>query len=284
MAPCRTLPSLTERLSLFAAAVLLLTAPLVPSSADTALSLAPLPHVKHRLAVIAHRGGASLGPENTFAAFRKAIKLGVDYVEIDVRVTHDHALVVMHDRTVDRTTNGTGAVADLDLDVLRRLDAGVKFSPAFAGAKIPTFGNVLDLFRGRMNLYLDHKEGSILQIVSLLRAHGMLRQVVIYDGIDEAREWQRVAPGLPVMISVPEQYRHEADLPDLVKLLGVEILDGHFLEWTAPLVVAAHRAGAKVYVDNLGVGDNEEGYRHAIDMGVDGIQTDHPDKLLTFLR
>jgi glycerophosphoryl diester phosphodiesterase len=278
---------LSTRPSLFLAAVLLLTAPLIFSSADvtsSTLPLAPLPHVKHRIAVIAHLGGATLAPENTLASFRACIKLGIDFVEMDVRETHDHALVVMHDRTVDRTTNGTGAVADLDLDVLRRLDAGSKFSPAFAGTKIPIFEDILDLCHNRINIYLDHKEGSIREIVALLRAHDMLKQVVIYDGVDEAREWQRVAPGLPVMISVPDQYKHEADLPDLVKLLHLEILDGHFLEWTAPLVAAAHHAGAKVYVDNLGVGDNEEGYRHSLAMGVDGIQTDHPDKLLTFLR
>jgi glycerophosphoryl diester phosphodiesterase len=276
---------LSRRPSLSAIVVLLLAAQVAGADlTPRPPQRVPLPPVKHRVAVICHRGGSALAPENTLAAFRKAIKLGADYVEMDVRATHDGGLVLMHDRTVDRTTNGTGAVADLDLDALRRLDAGSKFSPDFAGTKVPTFANALDLCHGRINIYLDHKAGPIRQIVKLLREHEMLHQVVIYDGLDQAREWKRLAPGLPVMFSPPDQYRQVKDIPDLVRLLGAEVLDGHFLEWTPALVRAAHQAGAKVYVDNLTVGDNDDGYRHSIDLGVDGIQTDHPDKLLAFLK
>jgi glycerophosphoryl diester phosphodiesterase len=273
------MPTRPRPISLISLAVLL-----AATSAFAADAPAPLPKLKHRIAVIAHRGGRALAPENTFAAFRKAIKLGADYVEIDVRATRDNALVLMHDGTVDRTTNGTGAVADMDLEALRRLDAGVKFSPAFAGTKIPTFGNALDLCRNHINIYLDHKEGPLPQILAVLREHGMERHVVIYDGLDEAREWKRLAPDIPVMLSPPDQYRQVGGIADLMKLIGAEVLDGHFLEWTPALVRAAHRAGAMVYVDNLGVGDNEEGYRHVLEMHVDGIQTDHPDRLLAFLR
>src|SRR6476469_1921058 len=77
-------------------------------------AFAPLPRLKHPLAVIGHRGGKALAPENTLAAFRNAIKLGADYVEVDVRATKDGRLVIMHDSSVDRTTNGTGAVKELD--------------------------------------------------------------------------------------------------------------------------------------------------------------------------
>ena len=90
------------------------------------------------LQVIAHRGGPTQAPENTLAAFRNAISLGVDWLEFDVQMTKDGALVVIHDETVDRTTNGTGAVRDLTLEEIRSLDAG-------QGEKVPTFEEVLQL-------------------------------------------------------------------------------------------------------------------------------------------
>src|SRR4051812_30983838 len=110
-------------------AILTFTVPSVP---------APLPGLKHPIAVIGHRGGRALAPENTLAAFRNAIRLGADYVEVDIRETSDGELVLMHDRTVDRTTNGKGAVKDLDFATIRALDAGSKFAPQYAGEKVPT--------------------------------------------------------------------------------------------------------------------------------------------------
>jgi len=90
------------------------------------------------LQIIAHRGGSTDAPENTLAAFQNAIALGVDWLEFDVQMTKDGALVVIHDETVDRTTNGTGAVRDLTLEDIRSFDAG-------QGEKIPTFEEVLQL-------------------------------------------------------------------------------------------------------------------------------------------
>jgi glycerophosphoryl diester phosphodiesterase len=88
--------------------------------------------------IIAHRGGSANAPENTLAAFRNAITQGVDWLEFDVQMTKDGALVVIHDETVDRTTDGTGAVRDLTLEQIRSLDAG-------QGEKVPTFEEVLEL-------------------------------------------------------------------------------------------------------------------------------------------
>lgn len=90
------------------------------------------------LQVIAHRGGASYEPENTLAAFRNSINQGVDWLEFDVQMTKDGALVVIHDETVDRTTDGTGAVREMTLEQIRSLDAG-------KGEKVPTFEEVLEL-------------------------------------------------------------------------------------------------------------------------------------------
>jgi glycerophosphoryl diester phosphodiesterase len=95
--------------------------------------------------LIAHRGGSAEAPENTMAAFRHAVEIGARFVELDVQMSRDGELVVMHDETVDRTTNGTGAIHNTTFEELRRLDAGSWFGPHFAGQKIPTLREVLEL-------------------------------------------------------------------------------------------------------------------------------------------
>lgn len=245
---------------------------------------APLPAVKHRVAVIAHRAGRALAPENTLAAIRTAIQLGADYVELDVRATRDGHLVLMHDRTVDRTTNGSGAVKDLDCATIRSLDAGSKFDPKFAGERVPTLEEALALCRGKINFYLDHKEAPTAQVLAALRKYDMEKQVVIYNGVEALQEWKRLAPHLPVMPSLPDSYRRAGGIAAFEQTLAAEVLDGNLVEWTPDLVAQAHAAGVKVYVDNLGPNDNPDGFRRAIAMGVDGIQTDHPDQLLSVLK
>ena len=270
--------------------ILLLCA--MPLLATTAAALAdaaagsvfPVLRPRHPVAVIAHRGGSALAPENTLAALRNAVRLGADFVEIDVRATRDGRLVLMHDGSVDRTTDGTGKVAELDYATIRPLDAGSSFGPEFAGEGVPSFEEALDVCRGRVAVYLDHKDGPVPTILAALDAAGMRDQVVIYDGLDEAREWNRLAPDIPVMVSPEESNRSTEGLAAFLALVPVEVLDGGAHEWTPELVRAAHEVGALVYVDNLGPLDNREWITRSLEMGVDGIQTDHPDVVLGMLR
>lgn len=246
--------------------------------------MSPMPPIRNRIAVIAHRGGAGIMPENTLAAFQRAIRLGCDYVEVDVRTTRDGKLVIMHDRTVDRTTNGTGAVNELTLAAIRKLDAGAKFSPLYRGEKVPTLDEVFELCRGKINVYIDHKDAPVEAILRTIRRHRMEKQVVIYGGLDRLKEWKQAAPYLPVMPSLPQEYRKAGGIAELKKLLPVDALNGDMVLWTPELVQEAHREGITVYVDNLGFPDTSEGYRQSIEMGVDGIETDYPDDLLRFIR
>ena len=105
--------------------------------------------------VAAHRGASASHPENTMEAFRAAIEMGVDQIETDVRITADGELVLIHDATVDRTTNGTGKVAQMTLAELKALDAGCKKDPKFTGAKIPTFRELLELVKDHPTMTLD---------------------------------------------------------------------------------------------------------------------------------
>src|SRR5262247_3042575 len=97
--------------------------------------------------IIAHRGASSYAPENTIAAFDLALQMGAHHLELDVHLTCDDHLVVIHDDAVDRTTNGTGPVASQTLAVLQMLDAGAWFGEAFAGARIPTLADVLTRYQ-----------------------------------------------------------------------------------------------------------------------------------------
>src|SRR6266704_6290544 len=107
---------------------------------------------------IAHRGASARAPENTLAAFAEAVRLGANAIELDVHLTADGVPVVIHDGTVDRTTNGRGEVAAMTLKDLRRLDAGAWFSSRFRGERIPTLEESLEFARGRCAMNVEIKE------------------------------------------------------------------------------------------------------------------------------
>lgn len=244
----------------------------------TSLSATP---TGRRIVVVAHRGAHMSAPENTLAAIREAIRLGCDYVEVDVRTTRDGVLVLMHDRTVDRTTDGHGAVAELTLAEIRALDAGIKRGARWAGEKVPTFEEALALCRGRIRVYVDNKAGLPEQVVAALEKHGMVDRAVIYDSVERLHTFKKLRSRLWIMPGHPGSAEHIAAL---VSALKPETMDGNLREWTVEQVALAHRLGVQVWVDNLGENDNESGFKKALEMGVDAIQTDHPELLITYLK
>ncbi len=134
--------------------------------------------------IIGHRGASSLAPENTIASFRKAYELGAEMVELDVHRTKDGHLVIMHDDTVDRTTDGHGAIKDLTLKELKEMDAGSWFSPEFKSEKVPTFDEVLEWAKGKVNIDIEIKNsvqypGIEKDIIEHLKAKNMDREVII---------------------------------------------------------------------------------------------------------
>lgn len=110
--------------------------------------------------MLGHRGAPAAAPENTVAAFRRAVELGADGVELDVQLTRDGALVVLHDETVDRTTNGRGLLRDLGFEEVRRLDAGSWFKSSFAGERVPTLTEALAVLPAGALVDVEMKEGS----------------------------------------------------------------------------------------------------------------------------
>ena len=128
-------------------------------------------------------------------AFQEAIRVGADFMEVDVRTTSDGKLVLSHDATVDRCTNGKGKVSEMTFEQIEQLDAGsVKSGPEFAGTKVPTFDEVLDLARGKIGIYVDVKSVSAKDLVSHIDGHGMTDHVVIYCALNLAKELQALNP------------------------------------------------------------------------------------------
>jgi len=180
-----------------------------------------------QIAVIAHRGEHLAHPENTLPAFQAAIDAGADFFELDVRTTADGQLVLMHDGKVDRTTNGTGLVRTMTLDQIRALDAGVKFAPEFAGTKVPTFEEALNLARGKIGVYVDCKEVAPADLVAAIEKTGMQDAVVIYGGTEFLKNVHALRPSLKVMPEAGSADKLGKLLPEL-KLQVVAFDAGDF--------------------------------------------------------
>ena len=153
-----------------------------------------------------HRGGAAYAPENTMAAFKKGKALGADLLELDVQLTRDGHLVIFHDDTLDRTTNGKGLLRERTLAELKELDAGSWFSPEFAGERIPTFEEVVEWATDvGMRLNVELKSGPYpafdstlaVKVVEVLEKYGRIDDClcISFDHIWIA-EVKRRAPGL----------------------------------------------------------------------------------------
>ncbi|MHB9028939.1 MAG: glycerophosphodiester phosphodiesterase [Candidatus Latescibacterota bacterium] len=146
--------------------------------------LLALPAPVFAAGIAAHRGDHTAAPENTLPAFVTAVKAGVHQVELDVHSTKDGALVLMHDAAVDRTTNGNGRIADLTYKEVRAFDAGMKFDPKFAGTKIPTLREALEVIPMQVlvNVHIGGGEQTAVAAARLIWDMGRMRQCFLTIG------------------------------------------------------------------------------------------------------
>jgi glycerophosphoryl diester phosphodiesterase len=248
------------------------------------LLLAPGQAQTRRVVAIAHRGEHLHHPENTMPAFEEAVRLGADYIEVDVRTTADGKLVLSHDGTVDRCTGGKGEIAKMTFDEVRALDAGVKTGLEFKGTRIPAFDEVLDYARGKINVYVDVKQVAAKELVRHIVDHGMADHVVIYSG-RLSKDIQQIDPRLKIM---PESGNVDL-VRRIVSELHPKVIAFGASDWQPEIIRLAKDSGAELYVDRQGSGrsgptDNPAGWQSAIDAGADGIQTDRPGELVMYLR
>ena len=267
---------LSDRAKAYSSSFLILVGGVLAQGAD-------LPASRHDFVVIAHRGDHESAYENTLPALEHAIIAGVDYVEIDVRRTADSNYVLMHDSTVDRMTDGHGLVADLTLAQLRSLHVRDLKRPQIPADRVPSFDEALVAIKGRINVYLDFKEGDRAAVARTIRTAGVTKQVLVYDDADSVGEWRRVAPELPLIISPPKDAKSAKTLASFVSKVGVEVLDGSWKGYSREMVEAAKRVGVRTWPDIQGPLEDAAYFEKVIAVGFTGVQTDHPEELIAWL-
>jgi glycerophosphoryl diester phosphodiesterase len=225
--------------------------------------------------VVAHRGFKAVAPENTIAAFDAAAAVGADYMELDVHVTKDGALILMHDAKVDRTTNGTGAVRDLTLADVQKLDAG-------RGQQVPTLREALLWGKQKgVRIDIDHKDGPVEDIARMIQEAGMSKQVVIEGPRDRLKRFSELLPGVDTMPHVTSV----EDIRAACETLRTTVIRLSLEQLAQPGAVAAvHGCGARVSVTILGKQDNAEDIRRVIQLGGELIETDRPDLVAEIRR
>lgn len=255
------------------------------SSKIIAQSLPGLPAARHRIVVIAHRGDHVEVPENTLAAYEKAIQHGADYVEIDLRTTSDGKLVIMHDASVDRMTDGKGKVQDLTYAAISQLKIIDKSKPSSSGYSIPTFAEVLKLCKGRIGIYLDFKDADPAIAYRQIKEAGMEKNIVVYLNKEEQYpQWRKAAPQMPLMCSLPDTVKNGKSLEYFLDKIKLSVLDGSIEDYdTATLYVAAKK-GVSVWPDVQSPDEGPAIWDKALSMGIKGMQTDHPEKLIGYLK
>lgn len=234
-----------------------------------------------RVKVAHHRGASRYAPENTLDALRKAIALGADYVEFDVRTTRDGAFVLLHDGTLNRTTSGRGPVREHTAAEVAALDAGSWFGRPFAGAKPPTLDAFLDAAApSGVGLYFDAKDIAPEALAEALARHGLTDRAVVYQSAAYLEKLKSIAPTLRRMPPL----RDASELDALAERVQPYAVDTRWTILSKPLIDRCHALGIKVFSDALGLYESVEQYQRAARDGIDLIQTDHPLRVLRALE
>jgi len=258
----------------------------VPTSVTDA---AALRRGKHAVFITAHRGFSGRAPENTLAAFRAAIDAGCDMIELDVHLSRDRRVVVIHDDRLERTTGGSGKVADRTFAELQRLDAGSWFDPRYSGERIPALAEVLSLTRDRILVNIELKKGkrhlpytmeelADLALGEVERAD--LSDQVLFSSFDRAaidRILER-NPRLHAALITDKPWKRPED-PGGGKRYPT--LNCRFTVLNEENIRLARAGGVRIHAWTVNA---PEEMRKAIALGVDGIITNHPDRLIGLLQ
>jgi glycerophosphoryl diester phosphodiesterase len=250
----------------------------------------------------AHRGGAGLWPENTLQAFRGAVELGCSHLETDLRMSRDGEIVLMHDATLERTTNGAGAVSSLTVAELKRLDAGYHFSPdgqtfpaRGRGHVIPTLADVVTALPGvHLNVEIKERGRPDLPraLVDFIERHDLAKRIIVaaerHDLLEDFRRSShaRVATSASrrecLSFWLGSRLGVTGVMPIRYQALQIPVMAGHFMGRSVPfltprLLRAAKRRGVAVHVWTI---DDPGEMHRLLDAGVDGLMSDYPDRLL----
>lgn len=245
--------------------------------------------------VIAHKGASGNAPENTIASIQLALDMGVDMIEIDVRNTKDDEIVVFHDETLDRTTNGSGFLHDYTLEEIKQLDAGSWFDSRFSNEKIPTLKEVLDLINGKCKVlieikHMDHPHyhtfaEKLVNVINLEKDGAKWCILQSYENkyLEEVHALDDHIPTKKLLIGedsaplIAFYVETRLNLGRSEKEEQMKALNPHFETLSPRRVFRMHARGFKVYT--YPVNDRTDMIK-VLNMGVDGIISDYPDRLI----
>jgi glycerophosphoryl diester phosphodiesterase len=221
---------------------------------------------------VCHKGANACAPENTLAAAQLCVDWRMDWVEIDVNMTRDGVLYLLHGPTVDQTTDGHGYIADLTAAQVDRLDAGSWFGPEYAGEPVPRLEPFLQWIKGRARVYLDVKRADLQQLVALVRRLDLVDQTFFWFGEDDlARRLQQLAPEMALKVNVS----NEAELHQAKAQFGARLVEIEPPQMSKPLREACHRLGVAVMVREEHA--DPASYRRILAWQADLINLDHGD-------
>lgn len=239
--------------------------------------------------IVAHRGASAVAPENTAAAFQKAVDMGVDLIEMDVQRSRDGELIVMHDATVDRTTRGAfrGNIASLTLEQIKSLDAGSWKGAQFAGEKVLTLDEMLAAFRGKASFLIELKTTGIEeQVAAAIKKAGMANNVVVQSfSAESVRRFRAVMPEVPAGVlfnnsPIANPIARAESYISQVLATNASFAAIAFAAITPELVQHMKARGIAVYAWTV---DDEPAIRRMVNAGVSGIITNYPDKVQALL-
>ena len=244
------------------------------ASVDEQRTISGLPKIS------AHRGASRLAPENTRASFVRAIQEGADFIEIDVRTTSDGQQVIVHDKSLKRTTGLNALVSETDYATIKTLSAGYWFGKDFSNEHVPTLEDVCLLVNsknksgaGNVKLYVDCKAIDPSKVIFFLKKYELLDSAVFYgdvetlSGIRKLFEPARLMPSFPGAKEVDEVIRK-------IRPYAFDVPYSHLDKQTVDFIQSKR---VKVFSDLLGKDDNPDAYRNAVRYGIDLIQTDDVD-------
>jgi len=229
--------------------------------------------MKNKVKIVAHRGASGYAPENTLMAFKKAIDLGCDKIELDVRLTKDKKVVVIHDDDVDRTTDGRGKVAKLTLKQIKKFNCEER-------QKIPTLQEVIDLCKGKIGFQIELKtSGTARRVYRLIVENGILDDVTITSFKTRFLQEMFILNRKIDLGLLFEEYiiSKKIILWIIGRLIGINYVCPNYPVVNKQIVNQAHKLGMKVYV--FDVKNKKEGDK-LVDMGVDEIGTNFPKLFL----